>query len=250
MRVAVDGRRAFLVVLSGLIGVAWLALWAWGQSPYGRFLSHEGIDAAGGGPALALTFIGGWTLMIVAMMLPSSLPLVVMFGMLTRQRQDRFVLLGLLLLGYVATWATFGAVIHAGDLGLHAAVRQIDWLGSHAWLIGAATLAFAGAYQFSSLKYRCLEKCRSPLSFITEHWRGRGERGHAFRLGVHHGLFCVGCCWVLMLLMFAVGVGNLGWMLALGAVMAVEKNSRWGRRISAPLGALLIAAGIAVAVLG
>jgi len=79
---------------------------------------------------------------------------------------------------------------------------------------------------------------------------GRAERGHAFRLGVHHGLFCVGCCWLLMLLMFAVGIGSLGWMLTLGAVMALEKNVRWGRRISTPLGLVLIAAGITVAVLG
>jgi predicted metal-binding membrane protein len=199
---------------------------------------------------LALTFVAGWTLMVVAMMLPSSLPLVLMFSVITRQRQDRLALVGLLLLGYLSTWASFGAAIHAGDLGLHAVVRQIDGLSSHAWLIGAATLIAAGLYQFSSLKYRCLEKCRSPLSFITEHWRGRGERGHAFRLGVHHGLFCVGCCWLLMLLMFAVGVGSLGWMLSLGAVMAVEKNVRWGRRISAPLGVALVAAGIAVAVIG
>jgi hypothetical protein len=72
------------------------------------------------------------------------------------------------------------------------------------------------------------------------------DRGHAFALGVHHGLFCVGCCWLLMLLMFAVGIGNLGWMLTLGAVMALEKNVRWGKRISTPLGVVLIAAGIAV----
>ncbi len=249
MRATVDGRRPFVLVLSGLVAVAWLTLWLWGQSPYGRFLAHDGLDAAGGGALLALTFIGGWTLMIVAMMLPSSLPLVVMFGVLTRRRPDRLGLVALLLLGYLSTWATFGAVIHAGDLGLHALVRQMDWLGSHAWLIGAATLVAAGAFQFSPLKYRCLEKCRSPMSFIAEHWTGRGVSGHAFRLGVHHGLFCVGCCWLLMLLMFAVGVGNLGWMLSLGAVMALEKNVRWGRRISAPLGVLLIVAGLGVALL-
>jgi predicted metal-binding membrane protein len=246
MRLSVDARRPFALALAGLIGFAWLSLWLWGESPYGRFLSHEGIDAAGGGGLLALTFVGGWTLMIVAMMLPSSLPLVLMFGVLTRQRADRFQLLGLLLLGYLCTWAIFGVAIHAGDLGLHAVVRQLDWLSGHAWIIGAATLVGAGLYQFSSLKYRCLEKCRSPLSFITEHWRGRGERGHAFALGVHHGLFCVGCCWLLMLLMFAVGIGNLGWMLTLGAIMALEKNVRWGKRISTPLGVVLIAAGIAV----
>jgi predicted metal-binding membrane protein len=250
MRLSVDGRRPFVVALAGLVAIAWLTLWVWGQSPYGRFLSHAEVDAAGGGGLLALTFVGGWTLMVVAMMLPSSFPLVVMFGVITRRRQDRLALVGLLLLGYLSTWATFGAVIHAGDLGLHAVVRQIDGLASHAWLIGAVTLVAAGLYQFSPLKYRCLEKCRSPLSFITEHWRGRGERGHAFRLGVHHGLFCVGCCWLLMLLMFAVGAGSLGWMLSLGAVMALEKNVGWGRRISAPLGVVLVAAGIAVAVVG
>jgi predicted metal-binding membrane protein len=232
--------------MAGLVALAWLTLWVWGNSPYARLLSHDAAAAAGGGPGLALAFVGGWTLMIVAMMLPSSLPLVLMFSALTRRRADRTTLVGLLLLGYLCTWAVFGAVVHASDLGLHAAVSQLDWLGNHAWLISAVTLVGAGLYQFSELKYRCLEKCRSPLSFITEHWRGRSEHGHAFVLGVHHGLFCVGCCWLLMLLMFAVGVGSLGWMLALGAVMALEKNMMWGRRLSAPLGVTLVAAGLAV----
>jgi predicted metal-binding membrane protein len=250
VRVAVDGRRPFVAALTGLVALAWLALWAWGNSPYARLLSHDSAAAAGGGPPLALAFVGGWTLMIVAMMLPSSLPLVVMFGSLTRRRPDGPLLVALLLLGYLSTWAVFGALVHAGDLGLHAAARQIGWLGSHAWLISAASLTVAGLYQFSTLKYRCLEKCRSPLSFITEHWRGRGERGQAFTLGVHHGLFCVGCCWLLMLLMFAVGVGSLGWMLVVGAVMALEKNMPWGRRVSTPLGALLVASGVGSAILG
>ncbi len=246
MRPTVDARRPFAIALLGLVALAWLALWAWGNSPYSRLLSHDAAAATGGGPGLALAFVGGWTLMIVAMMLPSSLPLVLMFSALTRRRQDRTTLVGLLLLGYLCTWAVFGAVVHAGDLGLHAVVSQLDWLANHAWLISSVTLITAGLYQFSELKYRCLEKCRSPLSFITEHWRGHGEHRHAFVLGVHHGLFCVGCCWLLMLLMFAVGVGSLGWMLALGAVMALEKNMMWGRRLSAPLGVTLVAAGLAV----
>jgi predicted metal-binding membrane protein len=225
----------------GLVALAWAALWLWGNSPYARLLSHDAAAATGGGPALALAFVGGWTLMIVAMMLPSSLPLVMTFSALIRRRADRTLLITLVLVGYLSTWAVFGAVVHAGDLGLHAAVSNVGWLGAHAWVISAFTLAGAGAYQFSSLKYRCLEKCRSPLSFITEHWRGHGERGHAFALGVHHGLFCVGCCWLLMLLMFAVGVGSLGWMLGLGAVMALEKNMPWGRRVSTPLGVALLA---------
>jgi predicted metal-binding membrane protein len=79
------------------------------------------------------------------------------------------------------------------------------------------------------------------------HWQGRGDRSHAFWLGAHHGLFCLGCCWSLMLLMFAVGMGNLGWMLLLGAVMAIEKNLPWGRGFSASVGIVLLCGGLAVA---
>jgi predicted metal-binding membrane protein len=133
-----------------------------------------------------------------------------------------------------------------GDGLLHAAVAQSAWLEAHAWAMGAGILVLAGLYQFTPLKYACLDKCRSPLSFITEHWRGNHERTQAFRLGMRHGLFCIGCCWSLMLLMFAVGVGNLGWMLILGALMAIEKNLPWGRRISAPLGVVLLCWGLAL----
>jgi predicted metal-binding membrane protein len=241
VRIAVDGRRPFVVALTGLVFLAWLALWAWGQSPYGRFLSHETIDSA----ALPV-FVLGWTLMVVAMMLPTSLPLIAMFERLTRRRPDHLALIALLLVGYLSAWACFGLLVNAADLVLHNLVRLVPWLSEHAWLVGAVTLVGAGAYQFSSVKYRCLEKCRSPFSFIAEHWRGAGEARQAFRLGVSHGLFCVGCCWLLMLLMFAVGVGNLGWMLLLGAIMAIEKNMTWGRQISTPLGVGLIAWGLGV----
>jgi len=96
----------------------------------------------------------------------------------------------------------------------------------------------------SALKYRCLDKCRSPLNFIVGHWQGGHEQAQAFKLGVNHGIFCLGCCWSLMLLMFAIGVGNIGWMLALGTVMAVEKNMPWGRRLSGPLGIVLLGSAV------
>jgi predicted metal-binding membrane protein len=105
-------------------------------------------------------------------------------------------------------------------------------------------------YQFTPLKYHCLDKCRSPFSFISERWGGSRDRLASFQLGVQHGLFCVGCCWSLMLLMFAVGTGNLGWMLALGTVMAIEKNMPWGRRLSAPLGLGLVALALIVIATG
>ena len=103
-------------------------------------------------------------------------------------------------------------------------------------------------FQFSRLKYACLDKCRLPLGMVMEHWCGSGERRQALRLGLRHGMFCVGCCWALMLLMFVVGTGSVGWMMLLGAVMAAEKNLPWGRRLSAPLGVGLVVGGLAIAI--
>ena len=124
---------------------------------------------------------------------------------------------------------------------------SVRWICSHRCSRLAATLLLAGLYQLTPLKYHCLDRCRSPISFLAEHWRGRSETAEAFRLGFRHGLFCLGCCWSLMLVMFAVGVGNLGWMLLIGAIMGAEKNLAWGRRLSLPLGALLAICGLATA---
>jgi predicted metal-binding membrane protein len=131
-------------------------------------------------------------------------------------------------------------VAHGADLFVHQWVEQIQWLGENEWAISVLVLAGAGIYQFMPLKYACLGKCRSPLSFIVEHWRGQHPQSEALLLGVRHGLFCVGCCWSLMLLMFAIASGSIVWMLLLGAIMAVEKNVSWGKRIGAPLGVALL----------
>jgi predicted metal-binding membrane protein len=140
-------------------------------------------------------------------------------------------------------------IVHAGDQGIHAAVERSGLLEENVWVIPAATFVVAGLYQFSSLKYSCLTVCRSPVAFVMQGWRG-SPRLDALRLGLHHGLVCAGCCWALMLLMFAVGVGSIVWMLALSAVIATEKNASWGRRLSSPLGALLIAGGLVLALAG
>lgn len=252
-------KRAFYGAGLGLAALAWLLLWAWAASPYGRYLDHGDwtqIGVMGAicaalpfGEALvpALLYTSGWVLMLGAMMLPTTLPILHIYARLTQRRRDRRLLLGLVVGGYLAAWIAFGIAAHFADLLLAAGVRRIDWLVFNGWAIGAAVLAGAGLFQFSELKRNCLDKCRMPLGFVMEHWRGRTERADALRLGWRHGLFCVGCCWALMLLMFVVGTGNLGWMLALGGVMAVEKNFRWGRRVSTPLGLGLIAwsAGLA-----
>jgi predicted metal-binding membrane protein len=132
-----------------------------------------------------------------------------------------------LLIGYLSMWTTVGMLVYLADTVVHELEARAGLLADHGWAITALTLLVAGAFQFSALKYYCLAKCRSPFSFITQHWRGRDEGRQAFLLGVHHGVFCVGCCWPLMVLMFAVGVGNLGWMFVLGSIMAIEKNMPW-----------------------
>jgi predicted metal-binding membrane protein len=245
--------RLFVGILVALIGLSWLGLVVWKASPYGRFLSHEGVgDVAPFSDAylrLLVFFVAGWTLMTVAMMLPTSLPLVAFFHTLVRDRPNRASLVVVLVLGYLAVWTAFAGLVHVNDQGIHFAVDRIGWLDQNAWLIAASTFAVAGLYQFSSLKYRCLDKCRSPVGFVLAHWR-EGTRMNAFAVGVRHGLFCLGCCWSLMLLMFAVGVGSIGWMLALAAVMATEKNVSWGRRLSAPVGVVLLACAGVLAVVG
>ncbi len=238
--------------MSGLIAVAWAALLLWEQSPYGRYLDHGGwtqIGLAGtvchavpgGNLALPLgLYAGGWVLMIAAMMLPTAFPVLQRFVLVTGEREDRVILVILLVAGYFAVWFGFGVGAHAVDFGLHAAAHRSGWFISNAWMVGAAVLATAGLFQFSRLKYHCLDACRTPVSFIVRHWRGLSPRVSAFRLGVHHGVYCVGCCWAIMLLMFLVGTGNVGWMLVLGAVMAIEKNVPWGLRLSRPLGVVLV----------
>ena len=233
--------------MGGLITLTWITLWVWEQSPYGRYLNHQELaDLDLGSLNQAGLYVVGWCLMVVAMMLPTSLPLVEMFRRLTHRRDDHRQLVTLLIVGYLAVWLGFGLVAHIFDWSLHELVESVPYLVVKAWIFGAAVLIVAGAFQFSSLKYGCLDKCRAPLSFLSQHWRGTGQSARAFLLGAHHGLFCIGCCWALMLLMFAVGTGNVGWMMALGAVMAIEKNVSWGRRLSAPLGVGLLAWGLAI----
>jgi predicted metal-binding membrane protein len=149
-----------------------------------------------------------------------------------------------LIAGYAMVWTGFGVLAFVGDVGLHKLVHAWPWLAAHPQLIAGSVLALAGAFQFSELKERCLTECRHPGSFLVQHY-GRGEAA-AFRLGRIHGMFCLGCCWALMLVGFAAGVANLWWMAALTALMVFEKTGRGGDRGVVPIGAGLIMASAIV----
>jgi predicted metal-binding membrane protein len=240
-----DPRRDRAILAGSLIAlaaIAWLSLGLWSASPYGRYLHHETI--AGPIPLEVGLFTLGWVLMIVAMMLPSSVPLVLVFAGVVGRRPRPGVLVGLLLAGYLAIWSVFGAGAWLLDRGIHALVDAWPWLATHSQLILATTLIVAGLWQFSPIRDRCLDECRSPFGFVVNRWRGAALMRESFTMGVAHGAFCVGCCWSLMLVMFGVGLGSVPAMLGLGAITAVEKNMPWGRRLTRPMGVVLVLAGV------
>ena len=126
------------------------------------------------------------------------------------------------------------------------AVDRWHWLDDRSQYIAGVTVLMAGVYQFTPLKYKCLDQCRSPMGFITGHWHGSRERIESFKLGVHHGVFCVGCCWALMGVLFVVGVMNLAWVAALTVFILIEKFGGNGPLIARVGGIAMIAFGVFV----
>lgn len=240
-------RRPDLLIVWAAIVAAWavtLTLVASGEGAY--LVDHDTMLANRhfAWPLALLLFLAAWQLMTAAMMLPSSLPMVAMFLRVSRRKDHPRLAFGRFLLGYFAIWTGFALVALAGDAGVHWLVANVDAITARPWLIGGTILVAAGAFQFSSLKDSCLDACREPLAFLMTHYTASGRS--AWRLGLRHGLFCLGCCWALMLTMFAVGMGNMAWMTALAGVMVIEKITRYGDRLARPIGTVLIAWGLLV----
>lgn len=234
-----------------LAAAAWVGLWLWttgrpGAAPHPAG-GHDQHAVAAADPAGFGVYLAGWTLMLVAMMLPTTRPLMVLFAATVRDRPDRTRLLLAAGAGYLGVWLLTGLAAYAGDTVLGVLVGASPWLVDRPWLLVGGALALAGAYQFVPMKLRCLEKCRSPRMFLFARWRGGRPLLDALRLGAAHGRFCVGCCWALMLVMLAAGLHSLLPMAGLAALMAVEKNASWGARIREPVGFLLL--GVAALVL-
>jgi predicted metal-binding membrane protein len=188
-----------------------------------------------------------WSVMMVAMMTPSASPMIEMYARIAAARDDR--LAGapwLFAAGYLAAWLAFSAVATGLQFALDRAAMLTGALRVTP-LAGGIILVIAGIYQLTPLKSACLAHCRSPIGFFMTEWRG-GAAG-AFAMGARHGLYCMGCCWMLMGILFAAGVMSLPWVAVIAAFVLVEKLLPWGDAIARAGGAALIGSGIALAAL-
>lgn len=243
-------KRDRWVVLIGLLAVVLLS---WTYTIYltehmGNSLSgmtivspHTGIWTI----ASFLMYFLMWSVMMVAMMTPSAAPMLLFYAKIIRQKQPEhkpYLKTGLFLLGYLIVWIGFSAAATLVQWTLHNASLVSMEVVRAAPILGGIILIFAGAFQFSQLKNACLTHCRSPVGFIMTDWR-EGDRG-AVKMGIKHGFYCVGCCWLLMALLFVAGVMNLMWMAIISTFVLVEKIVPAGDRISRYAGVLFILWGI------
>ena len=217
-------------------------------------VSFERISGMDSGPGADLGGLGWylslWLTMMAAMMFPSVAPMVLLFARVSRERsRRRHPLSGdavLFMSGYLAVWTAYGLVAYV----VYRVVRSLDpaflaWDRGGPYVVGAL-VAGAGLYQLSPLKAVCLKHCRGPLHFLLGGWR-KGRLG-AVRMGAEHGAYCVGCCWGLMLVLFALGVMSLSWMAVVAAIIFVEKVAPFGLRFRHAVAAGLVGLGIWVAV--
>ena len=244
-------RRDRIVVGLGLVlitalGWAWMVHLAAGMDAHAHHaMGAMGAPAAVGwdGGALVLAVLM-WTVMMVAMMLPSAGPMILTFARVHHQRRvagGAAVATAVFVAGYLAVWGAFSVLAALAQMALLQAALLASPMGSVGAVAGGLLLIGVGAFQWSPLKAMCLEKCRTPLGFLLAEWR-EGRLG-AFLMGVRHGAFCTGCCWALMLLMFVGGVMNLAWMAALAVYMLAEKVLPHGQRLGKVVGAVLAVAG-------
>jgi predicted metal-binding membrane protein len=184
-----------------------------------------------------------WWVMMIGMMVPSAAPIVLLFGGVQRRQlaaENPALRVAVFTFGYLVVWGAFSLLAAGAQWGLTALalLAPMELTATPAWL-GALLVALAGIYQLTPLKNVCLRHCRAPAEFLSAHWR-RGTAG-AFRMGVEHGAYCVGCCWLLMGLLFVVGVMNLLWVAAIAAFVLLEKLVPRGELVARASGVALLA---------
>ncbi len=241
-------RRDRLVVTGGLVAVTLLA-WLYLLTGAGMNMDMDGMDPdmvmpMTWTPAYAAIMFMMWWIMMIAMMLPSAAPMILLFALVnrrSRQREAPYVPTGIFALGYLAAWGGFSLAATLVHYWLEQSAFLSMRMASVSDWLGAALLVAAGIYQLTPLKDACLRHCRSPLAFITEHWRP-GAIG-AFRMGLYHGAYCVGCCWVVMGLLFYGGVMSMWWILGLAVLVLLEKALPVGHGVASLSGIGFLAWG-------
>jgi len=252
-------RRERLIVggcLAVMVLVAWWYLFQMRAAMPGMDMSGmdmPGMDMSGmimperqqwGAMAVFLLFVM-WAVMMVAMMVPSAAPMLLTFLSVNRRRQTAtrpLVPVGIFLAGYLAVWTAYSAVATLTQWGLHKAALLSPAMAATSPVLSGGLLVAAGIFQWTPLKHVCLNGCRSPLSFLMSEWRD--GRAGAFIMGLRHGSYCVGCCWVLMGLLFVAGVMNLLWVAVIALFVMAEKTLPRGELLGHVTGVALVAAGV------
>ena len=235
-------RNLILGLLLVLAAAAWAAL-VW-QGVGGD------MDMAMNSPTMGLRaplFLTIWVVMMVAMMFPTAAPMILTFHKVQaskRQRGEAFVSTWIFVAAYILVWGLSGVAAYAGALAAEAIAARTAFSPATASRIGGAILIAAGFYQLTPLKDACLSKCRTPITFIMTSWRD-GAVG-ALRMGLLHGTYCLGCCWLLFVILFPLGIMNIAAMAVITLVVFAEKTLPWGRVVARATAAALIAYGVVV----
>jgi len=186
-----------------------------------------------------------WFVMMIAMMTPAVAPLILIFAMVNRQRKQQnrpFVNTAYLMTGYFLVWAAFSLAATS----LQWLLQQISLLNPEmkttSKILGSVILITTGIFQFTAFKHTCLQYCRTPIEFVHRHWK-EGKQG-ALRMGIQNGFYCLGCCWMLMVLLFVAGIMNLLWVALIAVFVLIEKITSQTKWISYVAGCALILYGI------
>jgi predicted metal-binding membrane protein len=241
-------RRATLAGLAAVVILSWLYLWHMAAGMDHAAMAMPAAPRAASPGALTLTFVM-WTVMMAGTMLPSAAPAIVLYGAMVRKHAERGSTLPAtwtFAAGYLLVWTGFSVAATALQAALEAAALMTPAMTVASAGLGALALVAAGVYQVTPLKQACLYKCRHPLEFFMTRWRA-GSAG-ALRMGLEHGAYCLGCCWALMLLLFAGGVMNLAVIVALTLWVLVEKFAPFGEQTAKVSGVALLAGAVWVVI--
>jgi predicted metal-binding membrane protein len=236
-------RERYLILASLLVlaASAWVVL-AWQSLTADRAMAMRPTMGTG-----VVLFLLIWVAMMVAIMFPTAAPMMLVFARISagnRRQGSPFVPTWVFISAYLLLWSALGILAYAGAVGAERLADRSMWLMENAPRIGGVVLIAAGLYQLTPLKSMCLSKCRSPMAFIMTSWRD--GYGGAFRMGIEHGLYCAGCCWLLFVILFPLGMLNLAALALITALIFAEKSLPFGRHLSWVAGAALVGYGALV----